>query len=1110
MKKNIRKAFRIVFKIFATILFGLGLGIGILFWEGGRNIVATAVSQYLETKGIIFKIEGLNGNVTSIKKILVRSSSMELVLENISLTRKHFFDKSSIYIDKFILKEIDAQNESNNNPNNFIPLLKILRFFATDLSLGKGILNVAQSTYVLENLHYVSEEKIDKLYGKINQELEVEVILFGNESIWENSKIKFKNLHGFDGILELCGLAQDITNYKLAIANSFIKIKSDGNYRDLFLDVKINNAFVEYQNNCINVTGNLYLTSRRADLNTAIILQKWIGDLPQKINQNLEDVTAIINAKCNFNHGFITQANVFFQKSSDTIGQLTCELQNETATVSGDIGWIDILGFKLKHLQCKMDKFSEISLQINGDDFDLLADAKIADKIVVKNLKLMAKNSGYISSSSDFTISPESIYSFNFNFSRLEFWNKILPISGDCSGSFSHKNDRLLSAKCSGKRLVFDGHSLSNYDASMAGENINIRSQNANLYKIEFSNLHLDLKGEQLQLSSTVTSNNFSCYADGKCNKSTRQIFFEKCFIKSPEILCNLDVCNLDFLRNIYKISCHLANAKNVSIGRADISCSGRNIDINIDSLQTNWIHALTKNIPNCKLSGSLKLINSGGVFTGNGNASIALSPKNTIDVKLNAVGNGLDLKTTMTCKNENVQLDAFLPIVFLTDGTLQKNDRDPRLKCNLSANANLKNFLELTDKIDVHGILNCDLHITGSIMNPVISGSATLKKARFIIGDVTLKNGTISAVGNGDNSLILSGDFLDSKKQKSTASGKIFLENSCSDIKTDLNLKFAKYRLFDSDDMQICIVGDGKIIGNLDDLLISGNVDVPVCKIRKLDTDTSPSNDDIIIENKIRVVNKAAPANLPEKDFLIYDIKMHCPKIIFAGKVFEMVLEGDLQLLTHNNKRTMSGLLKMTKGRLDLFGKRMKIIEGSAEFFREFPFDPQAKFKCNNTFGDLVVYLDINNQPGEGVTFDLYSFPSYSKDTILSNILFGKDLKYLSISEAAQLAHAVASFNSRGYIFSLLNTFQNIGIIDTLSFSTGEKKTHSLNTDKSSRSENNISVSAGKYLHDNLYISINKTSDETSFDVDLSITPKMSLKANTNGEVGVSWKYRY
>jgi translocation and assembly module TamB len=187
-----------------------------------------------------------------------------------------------------------------------------------------------------------------------------------------------------------------------------------------------------------------------------------------------------------------------------------------------------------------------------------------------------------------------------------------------------------------------------------------------------------------------------------------------------------------------------------------------------------------------------------------------------------------------------------------------------------------------------------------------------------------------------------------------------------------------------------------------------------------------------------------------------------------------------------------------------------MEIISGYAEFLEAFPFNPKARFVCTRNFGDIVVYFDMENTPGRGVSFDLYSTPNYSKDVILSNMLFGKDLKYLSVSEAAQLAHVMASFSGHGYIFSVLNTFQNIGIIDSLSFTSSDKRTHSLNVDKSSSSEKGVNVSAGKYVSDNVFISINKNSEGATFDVDLSLTPKISVKANTAGEAGISWKYRY
>ena len=123
--------------------------------------------------------------------------------------------------------------------------------------------------------------------------------------------------------------------------------------------------------------------------------------------------------------------------------------------------------------------------------------------------------------------------------------------------------------------------------------------------------------------------------------------------------------------------------------------------------------------------------------------------------------------------------------------------------------------------------------------------------------------------------------------------------------------------------------------------------------------------------------------------------------------------------------------------------------------------------------------------------------------------MMFGKSSRDLSVGEAAQLAHALNSLEQKGYIFSILNTFQNLGLVDSISFST-ENNSSSLYKNSQTSSNNQINVKAGKYLSDNVYISVNQKEKETSFDVDLSIGSNASLKVNTQGEVGINWKFRY
>ncbi|MBR1734399.1 MAG: translocation/assembly module TamB domain-containing protein, partial [Alphaproteobacteria bacterium] len=348
--------------------------------------------------------------------------------------------------------------------------------------------------------------------------------------------------------------------------------------------------------------------------------------------------------------------------------------------------------------------------------------------------------------------------------------------------------------------------------------------------------------------------------------------------------------------------------------------------------------------------------------------------------------------------------------------------------------------------------------------------------------------------------------------KLMASGTGKIFFKNLIPNIDTNVKLSCDDFKLFNSDDLEIAIKGTGKITGLINDLLISGDIELTKCKIQKMDTGSNNKNDGIIIENEINIDKQPSNTEINKEDFCRYDISMKCPKVSVIGNLFNIIFEGNLHLGSYKHQATLSGLLKLKKGKLNLFGKRLLMRKGEVEFFEKYPFDPTVSIFCSNNFNGMIVYLKIKNTPEKGVSFNLYSTPNYSQDIILSQMLFGKEMKYLSVSEAAQFAQAMSSLKQKGYIFSILNTLKIGGIIDSITFSNPNEQTQMLNKNsQTSSNKENINIRAGKYISDNLFISVNKTADEKAyFDIDYSLTPTISVKANTNGEAGISWKYKY
>ena len=243
----------------------------------------------------------------------------------------------------------------------------------------------------------------------------------------------------------------------------------------------------------------------------------------------------------------------------------------------------------------------------------------------------------------------------------------------------------------------------------------------------------------------------------------------------------------------------------------------------------------------------------------------------------------------------------------------------------------------------------------------------------------------------------------------------------------------------------------------------------------------------------------------------LHYNIQMKCPRVDCVSDAFDIVLGGNLHLETFAGEPTLQGTLELIRGNLHMFDKRMKFRKGNVIFYKEYPFNPEVTFTSSKNFGDLSVRLKINNSPRDGFSFNLESDPPYSQEIILSKILFGKDLQSLSVTEAAQLAHTISGFKERKGIFSLVNAFQKIGIVDTISIANQNNGfAQTLYSDTQTSTGNNMHLKAGKYIHDNVFVSVSNDEEGAFFDVDMSVSPKFFVKASSRGQAGVSWKYRY
>jgi autotransporter translocation and assembly factor TamB len=519
----------------------------------------------------------------------------------------------------------------------------------------------------------------------------------------------------------------------------------------------------------------------------------------------------------------------------------------------------------------------------------------------------------------------------------------------------------------------------------------------------------------------------------------------------------------------------------------------------------------MVHHIPKCFITATLDLKRNGVISYGNGQFSLVGSiNRNTINGAIKIADGSINLEAKIKGAEKALGGKIYLPITVGDDFSIHRHPYG-KLSGYVQGKTNIEDWLRVSDSMDIHGNFFCDVKIDGTLLSPIINGEMHMNKTYFASSGVLLNNGSIQINIDKNHLSFLKATFLDSHRNKLTIAGDghINLEKTILDTRTNLLLQFKDFTLLDSDAIGATLTGDCKITGTLNNLLICGNLKLPRCKIYKIRQEEVPDGN-LIIENEPNIrKGDIKVSNNKKYDFCTLDIQMDCSRVECVGDMYNLKMAGKLHLLTYDKQPTLDGILTLTNSRLHLFDTRMSVKEGKVIFVKEHPFFPGLELLCRNTLGSISVFLQVSSKPGENISFNLYSVPQKPQDTILAHMLFRKELSYLSVTEAAQLAHAVAVLKGNKYIFSTLDSFKKIGVIDHLSFSEYEQNASVLDVNtQSAKTQNRFS--AGKHINDSLYIGVNKENDGVSFDVNFALTPQISVTANSKNEAGLNWKFRY
>lgn len=410
---------------------------------------------------------------------------------------------------------------------------------------------------------------------------------------------------------------------------------------------------------------------------------------------------------------------------------------------------------------------------------------------------------------------------------------------------------------------------------------------------------------------------------------------------------------------------------------------------------------------------------------------------------------------------------------------------------------------------LSLTGTANLNVQVRGPATSPVIGGTINTSGARLLDARSGLAVNNIAAdisIGAGVARINrLTGTM--STRGSLSASGTVGI-NPAQGFPADLSIKLVDGRYTDGRVVTANLSGDLTIKGPLTSApVISGTVNLAKTVItvpEKLPGSLAAL--DVKHKNApgaVRAQDKAlrpAAASSGGGSGLNLDVTIHAPNQIFIqGRGVDAELGGSLKLTGPASSPQAVGTFTLQRGRLSILGKRLTFTEGTVGFSGSLV--PYLNLTATTTTTSATVTILVSGE-ATNPKFTFSSVPALPEDEVLAQLIFGRSMSNLSPLQIAQLAEAAGQLAGIGGSTSLLENLRSAIGVDDLDVTTDDK--------------GGTSVSAGKYLNDRTYVTIQKGdkpgSGKATIDLNVGRGVKLRGEANDAGEAkgGIFYEREY
>jgi len=310
-----------------------------------------------------------------------------------------------------------------------------------------------------------------------------------------------------------------------------------------------------------------------------------------------------------------------------------------------------------------------------------------------------------------------------------------------------------------------------------------------------------------------------------------------------------------------------------------------------------------------------------------------------------------------------------------------------------------------------------------------------------------------------------------------------------------NLALDLERARLANSDTIEMTMSGPLRLEGTLRDATLSGNLRVDTARIQLVQVETSE-----VPQLKVR---RAGEIRVPEADQALSatNLKLNIrvqadDRVRVEGMGLDSIWRADIRVRGTARAPLLLGTATLSEGEFTFAGSDFDLTRGRVDFNGK-PLDSSINIQAQTVADDVTAFVTISGTAARpDVRFS--SSPTLPEDEILSRLLFGSSVADLSVTEAVQLATAIAGLQSG--VDTMGKIRRSVGV-DRLRL-VGENEVTGMST----------GLAIGKRLTKNIYVEVLTDSQGntlTTVQLTLSRALSLLLEVSSIGQSSVNLRYQ-